>query len=62
MFSTYVAAVICRPVLHHCVFIFFWSSAIIECMLFTFDNKSPARALGGVGGVASFIIIDGQIQ
>ena len=30
----------CRPVLHHCVVIFFWSSGIMECtcMLFTFEN------------------------
>ena len=29
-----------RPVLHHCVVIFFWSSGIMECtcMLFTFEN------------------------
>ena len=35
-----VAAVKSRPVLHHCVVIFFWSSGIMECtcMLFTFEN------------------------
>jgi len=27
-----MAAVKCRPVLHHCVVIFFWSSGIIDCM------------------------------
>jgi len=30
--SACVAAVKCRPVLHHCVVIFFWSSGIIDCM------------------------------
>jgi len=37
---TSVAAVKSRPVLHHCVVIFFWSSGIMECtcMLFTFEN------------------------
>jgi len=32
-----------RPVLHHCVVIFFWSSEIMECtcMLFTFENGVP---------------------
>ena len=40
VFSTCVAAVKSRPVLHHCVVIFFWSSGIMECtcMLFTFKN------------------------
>ena len=35
-----LAAVKSRPVLHHCVVIFFWSSGIMECtcMLFTFEN------------------------
>ena len=35
-----VAAVKSRPVLHHCVVIFFWSSGTMECtcMLFTFEN------------------------
>jgi len=34
------AAVKSRPVLHHYVVIFFWSSGIMECtcMLFTFEN------------------------
>ena len=33
-------AVKSRPVLHHCVVIFFWSSGIMECtcMLLTFEN------------------------
>jgi len=42
--SLYVlAAVKSRPVLHHCVVIFFWSSGIMECtcMLFTFENGVP---------------------
>jgi len=30
--SACVAAVKGRPVLHHCVDIFFWSSGIIDCM------------------------------
>ena len=28
----------CRLVLHHCVVIFFWSSGIMDCMLFTFEE------------------------
>ena len=41
--SACVAAVKVRPVLHHCVVIFFWSSWIMECtsMLFTFENGVP---------------------
>ena len=40
VFSACVAAVKSRPVLHHCVVIFVWSSGIMECtrMLFTFEN------------------------
>jgi len=41
VFSAYVAAVKCRPVLHHCVFILFWSSGIMACMLFTFEKRNP---------------------
>ena len=43
LFSACVAAVKSRPVLHHCVVIFFWSSGIMECtcMLFTFENGVP---------------------
>jgi len=39
LFSACMAAVKCRPVLHHCVVIF-WSSGIMECTctLFTFEN------------------------
>jgi len=41
--SACVAAVKSRPVLHHCVVIFFCSSEIMECtcMLFTFENGVP---------------------
>jgi len=38
VFSACVAAVKCRPVLHRCVVILFWSSGIMDCMLFTFEN------------------------
>ena len=39
--SVWVAAVKCRPVLHHnSVVIFFWSG-IMDCMLFTFQNRVP---------------------
>jgi len=39
--SVWVAAVKCRPVLHHnSVVIFFWSG-IMDCMLFTFENRVP---------------------
>ena len=40
VFSACVAAVKSRPVLHHCVVIFFWSSGNMECtcILFTFAN------------------------
>ena len=31
-------------------------------MLFTFEKKSSAHAIGGVSGVASFIITDEQLQ
>jgi len=43
LFSACVSAVKSRPVLHHCVVIFFWSSGIMECtcMLFTFENNAP---------------------
>ena len=32
--------------LHHCVVIFFWSSGIMDCMLFTFENKVPLMRQG----------------
>jgi len=62
VFSARVAAVKSRPVLHHCLVIFFWSSGIMECtgMLYTFVNG--VHALGGVSGVASFITTDEQHQ
>jgi len=43
VFIACVAAVKSRPVLHHCVVIFYWSSVIMECtcMLFTFENGVP---------------------
>jgi len=48
MFSACGAAVKSRPVLHHCVAIFFWSSGIMECtsMLFTFENGVRSCAMG----------------
>jgi len=46
--SACVAAVKSRPVLHHCVVRFFWSSGIMECtcMLFTFENRVPLMRKG----------------
>jgi len=44
-YSACVADVKFRPVLHHCVFIFSWSSGIIDCMLFTFINRVPLMLL-----------------
>jgi len=48
VFSVCVAAVKSRPVLHHCVVIFFWSSVTMECtcILFTFDNGVLLMRLG----------------
>jgi len=34
----------------------------MECMLFTFENKSSAHTLGGVSDVAFFINTDEQLQ
>ena len=45
--SACVAAVKCRPVLHHCVVIFFWSLGIMDYILFTFKNRIPLM-LGSV--------------
>ena len=45
-YSACVAAVKCRPVLHHCVVIFFWSSGIIDCMFVYIWKWSSAHALG----------------
>jgi len=36
----------CRHVLHHCVVIIFWSSAIMDCMLITFKEIVPLVRLG----------------
>ena len=48
VFSACVAAVKCRRVLHRCVVIFFWSSGIMDCMWFTFENRVLLmNALGG---------------
>ena len=44
------------------VVIIFWSSEIIDGMLFTFENKSSTYALGVISGVASLITIDEQLQ
>jgi len=58
----FVAAVKCRTVIYHCVVIFFWSSRIIDWMLFILENRVPLmNALGGVSSVASFITMDGQL-
>jgi len=46
VFSACVAAVKCRPLLHHCVVIFFWSSGNIDCMLFTCKHRVPLMRLG----------------
>ena len=42
MLSACVAAVKCRPVTHHCIYIC-WSPMIIDCMLLTFEKKTPAH-------------------
>jgi len=57
VFSACVAAVKCRPVLHHCVVIFFRSSGVMDSMLFTFENRVRSCSRG-VSGVASFITTD----
>ena len=61
MLNACVAVFKCRPVRFHCV-ILFWSSIIIECLLFTFENRVPIMREGGVSGVASFITTDEQLQ
>ena len=60
VFIACVAAVKCRPILLHCVVIFFWSSGAMACMLFIFENKSSTQ--GGDSGMASFITSDEQLQ
>ena len=32
----FLVPVKCRPILHH---LFFWSSGIMDCLLFTFENR-----------------------
>jgi len=46
VFSACVVAVKCRPVLHHCVVIFFWSSEIMDCMLLIFKIEFRSCARG----------------
>ena len=48
VFGACVAAVKSRPVPHHCVVIFFWSSGSMECtcMLFTLENGVPLMRYG----------------
>jgi len=60
VFSAFMTAVQCRPVLN-CVVIYFRSSGIMDGMLYTFENRVPLM-LRSVGGVASFINIDGQLH
>ena len=45
-YTACVAAVKSRPVLHHCVVILFWSSGIMECMIYTFQNRVPLMRQG----------------
>jgi len=44
--SSCVGDLKCRPMLHRCVVIFFWSSGIMDCMLIWF-TKSFAHTLNG---------------
>ena len=41
-----MAAAKCRPVLNHCVVIFFWSLGIMACMLLTFEERVPLMRYG----------------
>jgi len=42
--SACVAAVQCRPQLHHSVVIFVWSIGIMDCIMFTFEkNRVPLK-------------------
>jgi len=43
--------------LYYCVVIFFWSTEIMDCMLFWFEKKKCAHALVGDRGEASFVTI-----
>ena len=54
---------ILSPVLHHCVIMFFWSSEIMDCVLFTFKKiafRSCSRGRQRCGII--FINIDEQLQ
>ena len=53
-----------RPVLHYCIVIYFWSSGIRDCILFTliWKRKISTYALGSVSYVTYFIIIYEQLQ
>jgi len=63
VYSVCVEAVNCGPVLlHQCVAIFFCSSGIMNCILFTFENNSNAHALVGVCCVVFIIISDEQLH
>ena len=61
MFSACVAAVQSRPILHHCVVIFFVlrDRGLYDVLIW---KKSSAYALGGVSCVESFITTGEQLQ
>ena len=46
MFSACDGGCKMRPIPHHCVLIFFWSSGIMDGMLFTFENRVPLMRQG----------------
>jgi len=61
-FSACMAAVKCRPVLHHCVVIFVLVLNDYGLYVVKIKNKkSPAHELVGVSGVTSFITTDRQL-
>lgn len=61
--SACVAAVKCRPILHQCIVIFFWSSRIIDYMLVWLKNRVLLiNASRGVSDVASYISFNQQLQ
>jgi len=63
MFSDCVASVKSRPVLYHCVVIFFvLMDHGVYMYVVNIWKWSSVHALGGVSGVASFITIDEQLQ
>jgi len=51
-----------RKSLSHMQEIVFWSSGIMDYMLFTFENRVPLTRYAGVSGVATFITTDEQFQ